>query len=307
MTLSMHPAYERLVETAVRSHENNRSPAGITAEDVVLARLYCYAFRLHVIGAFHAARVAVASRPEAASVHRKSALDALNDLANQSMDPVPADFRAVIAVFYRYHRGIERVLECLERDGQESQDAEIGRVRQRFGKTIEEITGGNGIHLTQDTVAPEQASFLVPNLGIVIVPLVYGDYHSWNLAYLAGDVQHVPTHWHHDGVEIHLGYNPTHGVTVLGEGRCPVEEGYAKPIPPKTDHGWINTGDEIHHVPFIFGSLKHGGWGVFFDVEVSEHPVEELPMVDREAGPFRHMVYLEREIARAEAEPATGR
>ena len=30
----------------------------------------------------------------------------------------------------------------------------------------------------QDTQPPPQASFMVPNLGILIVPLVYGDHHS---------------------------------------------------------------------------------------------------------------------------------
>src|SRR5262249_51830195 len=77
--------------------------------------------------------------------------------------------------------------------------------------------------------------------------------------------------------------------------------GYAMPIPPETDHGWVNTGGDIHHVPFIFGSLKHGGWGVFLDVEPQPRPVEELPLVDRDSPQFGQMVYLERQIARAEA------
>jgi hypothetical protein len=148
--------------------------------------------------------------------------------------------------------------------------------------------------------APAQASFVVPGLGIIIVPLVYGDHHSWNLAYLAGQARDVPTHRHHHGVEIHLGYNPTHGMTVLGKHRAEVEEGYAMPIPPETDHGWINTSPEAHHVPFIFGSQKHGGWGVFLDVEPQPRPVEELTLVPRDGAPFSQMIYLERQIARAE-------
>ena len=54
-----------------------------------------------------------------------------------------------------------------------------------FGKafvaSIGAITGGGGICLTQDTHAPELGSFIVPNLGITIVPIVYGDHHSWKL------------------------------------------------------------------------------------------------------------------------------
>ena len=108
---------------------------------------------------------------------------------------------------------------------------------------IEDITASNGINLSRDDEAPTQAGFIVPNLGITIVPLVYGDHHSWNLAYLAGDKRNVPVHRHHFGVEIHLGFNPTHGQTVLGTHRANVDEGYAMPVPPETDHGWINTGE----------------------------------------------------------------
>jgi hypothetical protein len=90
-------------------------------------------------------------------------------------------------------------------------------------------------------------------------------------------------------------------MTVLGRYRAPVDEGYAMPIPPETDHGWVNTSDAIHHVPFIFGSLKHGGWGVFLDVEPQPRPVEELTLMERDSVPFSQMVYLERQIARAEA------
>ena len=303
MNLQMHPAYEALVEKARLSHEKNRSPEGIGEDDICLARLYCYAFRLHTIGTFHATGEAVQaaqSAPALATAYRTRAVEALRDLADQAMEPVPEDFRAVISTLYRYHQNVLRAVDSLERDSGDSGDQQIARIGQRFRQIVEQITTGNGIHVTRDLEAPEQASFVVPNLGIVIVPLVYGDYHSWNLAYLAGEQRNVPTHLHHHGVEIHLGFNPTHGMTVLGEHRSAVDEGYAMPIPPETAHGWVNTGDQVHHVPFIFGSLKHGGWGVFLDVEPVTRPVEELALIDRGSAPFNQMVYLERDIARAE-------
>ena len=302
--MRMHPAYEQLVDKAQRSHDNHRNPAGITDDDICRARLYCYAFRAHVIGTFHATRVALEERPAAGSLataYRTRAAEILRDLANQAMDPVPANYRAVISTLYRYHSGVLKVIDSIAQDHHDSRDDEVGRIGRTFREIVEAITTSCGIHVTQDTEAPEQASFVVPGLGITIVPLVYGDHHSWNLAYLAGQQRNVPTHRHYEGVEIHLGYEPTHGLTVLGNYRALVDEGYAMPIPPKTDHGWVNTGDEIHHVPFIFGSLKHAGWGVFLDVEPQPHPVDELQLVDRDSPHFGQMIYLERHIAKAKA------
>jgi hypothetical protein len=302
----MHPAYKALVDKATASHGRHRNPEGISADDVHRARLYSYAFRLHTIGAFHATRLALAGLP-AAGAWRTRAMESLEDLANLGMEAVPADFRAVIGTFYRYHQGIGRVLDSLRRDHEESRQAGLGEIAERFTRAIEPITAGNGIHLTQDLEAPAQASFVVPNLGIIIVPLVYGDHHSWNLAFLTGNARDVPVHRHHQGVEIHLGYDPTEGVTILGEHRAPVRDGYAMPIPPETDHGWVNTSAEPHHVPFIFGSLYHAGWGVFLDVEASTRPVEEYKLVARDSAPFSQMVYLERAIARAVSMKATWR
>ena len=304
MKLKMHPAYEQLIEKAAVSHENNRSPEGINAQDISVARLYSYALRAHVIGTFHSTRLAIeecCSAGPVSTAYRTRATEALGDLANQSMNPVPTNYRAVISTLYRYHHGILRVIDSLEQDAKDSRDEQIVRVGNRFREIVEEITGGNGIHLTQDTGAPEQANFVVPNLGIIIVPLVYGEHHSWNLAYLAGEASNVPTHRHYHGVEIHLGFNPTRGMTVLGNSRALVDESYAMPIPPVTDHGWVNTSEEIHNVPFIFGSLHHGGWGVFLDVEAATRPVKELQLVDRNSPVFNQMVYLERHISRAES------
>lgn len=146
------------------------------------------------------------------------------------------------------------------------------RIASRFREVMEGISGSNGIVLTRDTEALEQASFVVPNLGITIVPLVYGDDHSWNLAYLPGQRSDVPCHRHQEGVEIHLGYSPIHGETILGDYRAEVTEAYAMPIPPMTVHGYVNRGGREHHVPFIYGSLKAGGWGSFSMSRPSREP-----------------------------------
>jgi len=163
---------------------------------------------------------------------------------------------------------------------------------------MESITAGNGLHLTRDTGAPEQGCFVVPNLGITIVPLVYGDHHSWNLAWLDGTHQEVPYHLHREGVEIHLGLSPMHGFTVLGNAKAELNEGYAMPIPPDTRHGYSNIGPQAHHVPFIFGSLTCGGWGVFLDVEPQPCELDQLETVPVLSNRFNGTVLLEREITR---------
>jgi len=300
----MHPAYAQLIEKAASSHRQFRSPTEIGPEDVGRARLYSYAFRGQSIGAFHATRAALEACShggDLSAAWRQRAIEVLVDLANQGMEPVPDDFRAVIGTLYRYHLGIERVIDSLARDRQASGDSRLVEIQANFRAAIDSIRNGCGIHVAQDLEAPKQASFVVPNLGIIIVPLVYGDHHSWNLAYLTGQARDVPVHRHHQGVEIHLGYNPTHGITILGKHRADVDDGYAMPIPPETDHGWVNTSDTPHHVPFIFGSYHHGGWGIFLDVEAQKAPWEEITRpVPRDSAPFSQMVWLEREIARAE-------
>ena len=55
-----------------------------------------------------------------------------------------------------------------------------------------------------------------------------------------------------------------------------VDEGYAMPIPPKVRHGYVNDSTMQHHVPFIFGSLTRGGWGVFLDVEAQPIDLDKL-------------------------------
>jgi hypothetical protein len=304
VNLQTHPNYEGLIEKALRSHASGRSAEGITPKDIGLARLYSYAFRAHAIGAFHATCLAIGNRPTTtplAAAYRRRATETLSDLAGYAMDPIANDFRAVISTLHRYHQGVQRVVDSLDCDYRESHDSEIAQIGQRFCNIMQQITTSGGIHLTQDTDAPEQASFVVPNLGITIVPLVYGDHHSWNLGYLSDNARDVPTHRHQDGVEIHLGYEPLQGETILGDYRAEVAEGYAMPIPPKTLHGYVNTSNTVHHVPFIFGSLKQAGWGVFLDVESQDCEIENQKRTELVSEHMNHSVYLEREIAAAEA------
>jgi hypothetical protein len=117
----------------------------------------------------------------------------------------------------------------------------------------------------------------------------------------------VPRHLHREGVEIHLGYSPIHGHTILADNRAEVTEGYAMPIPPLTAHGYLNASEQPHHVPFIFGSLKAGGWGVFLDVEPQPFQLEELKAVELSSAAMNHSVYLEREIDLAQSGTANRR
>jgi mannose-6-phosphate isomerase-like protein (cupin superfamily) len=302
--LKMHANYERLAELACASHARGRAPSGIDARDVSLARLYSHAFRGHVIGAFHAAREALANVQTAdqlALVHLARASELLTDLANRSMDSVGNDARALISTFHHYCTHVARTVTALDDACGLLRSAVLDRVRDLFVGHMEGITASNGIYLTRDTGAPEQASFVVPSLGITIVPLVYGDHHSWNLAWLDGERSDVPYHQHHEGVEIHLGYSTMHGYTVLGDAKAELTEGYAMPIPPETRHGYSNIGNLRHNVPFIFGSLTCGGWGVFLDVEPQPIELERLETTSVRSHKLNNTILLEREIEKAAA------
>ena len=299
-----HANYERLGELALDSHRRGRAVSGIGQCDVSLARLYSYAFRLHVIGAFHATQVAleaVAVPDELAKLQLRRAAESLNDLANRSMEAVSEDERTLISTFHHYYTHLGRAVEAIDAACERAALDELFKIRTRFLESMEAITTSNGIHVTVDTHAPTQASYLVPSLGITIVPLVYGDHHSWNLAWLDGDCSDVPYHLHHEGVEIHLGYSPLHGYTVLGDSKAEVTESYAMPIPPMTRHGYTNIGPQTHHVPFIFGSQSCSGWGVFLDVEPQPVPLDQLVSRSLLSPALNGSVYLDREIDAAAA------
>ncbi|HEV3340459.1 MAG TPA: hypothetical protein VG125_08880, partial [Pirellulales bacterium] len=239
-----------------------------------------------------------------ALAHLARASELLSDLANRSMDLVGNDARALISTFHHYCTHVARTVTALDDACGLLHFPALDQIRNQFVGHMEAIAASNGIHLTRDTGAPVQASFVVPNLGITIVPLVYGDHHSWNLAWLDGERSDVPYHLHHEGVEIHLGYNPMHGYTVLGDAKAELTEGYAMPIPPKTRHGYTNLGNLRHNVPFIFGSLACGGWGVFLDVEPQPLELERLETTGVLSHKLNNTVLLEREIEKAAAKYA---
>ncbi|MSR58625.1 MAG: hypothetical protein EXS05_13390 [Planctomycetaceae bacterium] len=308
--LVMHAHYERLADMACSSHARGRAPAGIDERDITLARLYSHAFRGQVIGAFHATREALKAEQTTdplAQAHIARATELLTDLANRSMDSVGDDARALISTFHHYCTHVARVVDALDAACALTRSASLTRVTDLFVGHMQAITAENGIHLTRDTGAPEQGSFVVPSLGITIVPLVYGDHHSWNLAWLDGQRSDVPFHLHREGVEIHLGFEPLHGWTVLGDAKAELTEGYAMPIPPNTRHGYTNIGSQTHNVPFIFGSLTCGGWGVFLDVEPQPIELERLETTSVFSHKMNHTVHLVREIGKAAAKFAAVR
>ena len=243
----------------------------------------------------------------AAESWRQLAIRGLTSLANQSLDPVPRDFRAVISTFHRYDRTIQQVTDALREELETSRDGNIELIRDRFVHAMQRVTLSNGIAPARDDEVPEQASFLVPNLGITIVPLVYGDRHCWNLAYLSGQAADVPRHLHQEGVEIHLGYGQVRGFTVLGDCRAEVTAGYAMSIPAGTPHGFVNTSGHEHFLPFIFGSSRLGGWGIVLDVEPQPVEMRQLPQVSSDSAGMNGLISLDREIDRMAAVPANDR
>ena len=303
-------AYEAVMDRARWSHGNRRSIFHIEDDDVAWARLFAYAYRSQTIGAFHGCRAAlnqIFQRDRASPQHSSRSLQLLKQLEDLSIVPVPDDFRALIFTLCAYDRWIEETLEVLEADCGEGHSEDIQPIRDRFVANMNRISDSNGIYVASDQVLPEQASFVVPKLGITIVSLIYGDHLSWNCAHLSSDAAGGTVHRHHQGVEIHLGFSPIHGRTILGGCATELREGYAMPIPCLTQHGFDNLSGHGHLVPFIFGSLKLGGWGVFFDVE--PRPVKPEDLIDSplESESMNHSIYLERILEQIAGESATGR
>jgi mannose-6-phosphate isomerase-like protein (cupin superfamily) len=301
-----HPTYQRLVDLARSSHAASRSIQGISDDDILLARLYCYAWRGHIIGTFHATQLAIDARASALPADAVARAKApLADLSAVSLDPIADDFRALISTFHRYETLLQRAVG--ELDALVRHDSEMQTARDRFLANVEHITQSGGIACTRDDEVPAQSSFIVPNLGITIVPLVYGDHHSWNMAYLAGETASVPRHQHGRGVEIHLGFGKLRGDTLLAHQRSEVTEGYAMAIPPRTPHGFANTSGHDHYLPFVFGSRSMGGWGVYLDVEPQPIELEELERVPRSESCLNGLVYLDRQIELAARSVNTAR
>lgn len=312
MSLPASDVYRSTIEKAYWSHSHNRSVFHINEADIALARLFAYAYRSQTIGTFSATRTALeAQRRSPANTgcaeYIKRTEFLLQQLEAWAIAPVPTDFRALILSLYNYDVWIGRVLDLLEAAYVASSSKPLERIKDCFLSNLQTISLGNGIYVASSARVPEQASFVVPNLDIVIVPLIYGDHHSWNLALLTAEGFGVPLHRHWKGVEIHLGYSPVKGETFLGSYRAEVNEGYAMPILPMTDHGFQNLSGHEHTVPFIFGSLVMGGWGVFFDVEPSSRDTSASKVVRLDAEEMHGTVFLERAMREAPTSKTAGR
>ena len=297
----MHERYQALLDKADWSVRNNRDVFHILDEDVIRARLYAYGYRTQTIGAFHACKVSLIEALGSSGSESRTfqmLMGILDELQSLATIPVPEDFRALIYTLHTYDRGVQNACDSFEKLLDETKSDAVLRIKRSFQKAMARVSSGNGIYVAQDNVLPEQGSFVVPNLEITIVPLIYGEHHSWNSTHLPGPCIDATNHRHHAGVEIHLGYSPVHGITMLDGFRSQIREGYAMPIPVMIDHGLDNLSDQEHWVPFIFGSLTLGGWGVFFDVEPCPAKAQDLRKVPLESPEMGNSVFIERVIER---------
>jgi hypothetical protein len=303
MSLQVSESYAQVVEKARWSHAHGRSVFHILQSDIDAARLFSYGYRAQAIGTFHATRIAIEEQEHIATgPYVKTCLShariLLGQLEAKAGESVPRDFRVLTSTLYYYHEWVNQVALVLEKASLRNPGSAIEHIRQRFLQNLAPVTSSHGIYLARDFARPEQGAFIVPKLGISIAPIIYGDHHSWNAAFLAADKPGVSVHRHKKGAEIHLGFSPVGGRTILGLNGAKVTEGYAMPIPPMTDHGFLNTSGHDHVLPFIFGSLLMTGWGVFFDVEPrpsddlqrEEHPLQSAAM--------NHSAFLERATKR---------
>ena len=288
----MNHRYRDLSGLALAAIDGRRDVSQLKSSDIDLARLYVYAYRTHTVGAFHATRLALdpfGNLPAVRAAQRR-----LRDLQALAMRPVPADVRAAAPTLAWYHAWSDEV--CAALTGPDvPPDARV--VRDRFQNVIDAIRMSDGIVPTRDDDLPEQASYKVPGIEVVIVPLVYGDHISWNTAFVTAASGGATTHRHARQVEIHLGYDGVHGRTLLDGCAATVTEPYAMPIPPTLDHGFDNLSGHDHFVPFVFGSQTLDGWGVFFDVEPRPSSTSDWPETPLESPGMNGSVYLEPALA----------
>jgi hypothetical protein len=116
-SLRKHTNYAHLADLATSSHLRGRDPKGVSNQEISLARLYSYAFRAHIIGAFHSTRQAVAaihSDNLLAHCQLLRASESLATLANRSMDEVGHDVRALLSTFNLYSTHVGIVLDALD-------------------------------------------------------------------------------------------------------------------------------------------------------------------------------------------------
>ncbi len=306
MKLRVSEQYQELADKARWSHTHGRGVSEIRQADVDAARLFSYAYRSQAIGTFHATRIAIEIEEDKATgpdviACLSQARTLLDQLEAKAGEFVPRDFRVLISTFYYYDQWVDQVARALEKASAGSTNVAVEDIRQRFLRNINAVTSCEGIYVARDIVQPEQGAFLVPSLKIAIVPVIYGDHHSWNSAFLAADQAGVAVHRHHQGAEIHLGFSPVKGRTILGSGYAEVLDGYAMPIPPMTDHGFLNTSGHDHVLPFVFGSLPMTGWGIFFDVEPRPDNGLQRQKYELESPMMNYSVSLDRAIQRMAA------
>jgi hypothetical protein len=296
--LHVSDSYAHLIDKAKWSHAHGRNVSHIVQADIDAARLFSYGYRSQAIGAFHATRAAIEMERSSGiepyvGEHLHEAHLLLKQLEAKAIDPILHDHRALISTLHSYDLWTNSVEELLRKS---ESHARLVSIRQRFLDKIQRVTGGNGIYIANDFELPKQGVFVVPDLNISIAPIIYGDYHSWNAAFLVAGQPGVSVHRHREGAEIHLGYSPVKGRTVLGSSFSEVEEGYVMPIPPMTDHGFLNASEHGHVVPFVFGSLKRGGWGIYFDVEPRPGEEAKRERQPLESQAMNQSVFLERAI-----------
>ncbi|MCC6629547.1 MAG: hypothetical protein IT340_19380 [Chloroflexi bacterium] len=306
MEREMSGAYRQVLDQIAWSQAHGYGVFHLTDDDVALGRLFAYAFRTQTVGAFRAARMLLDRLPAPTPAVAR-AISALRGLEELSLVPVPADVRAVVGTVAAYDRGLRLARAALDDHLTAGQDDAVALIRERLVANLNRVTGGHGLWTASDLDLPEQGTFKVPGITVVIVPLVYGDFHSWNNALVVAGSVGQTTHRHQQGVEIHLGYAPLHGRTLLGDHATTLREGYAMPIPPLVDHGFDNLAADDHLVPFVFGSLRLGGWGIFADVEPRLRPYDDFAEVPLDAPPMNGSVLIDRAIATAAGWPGTRR
>ena len=298
-------AYRDLLDKIHWSLQHGRDVLHLAQTDIDRARLFAYGYRSQTIGTFHATRTAVESAIHSVTnshtrSHLTRATALLTQLEDEAIQIVPQDFRAALSTLYRYDQWANDALDSIQTAMICKTNPELEFIGQLFSSNLDAVVGTDGLYIANDTHVPQQGAFLVPSLGITIVPLIYGDFHSWNFAYLPSNQSGVPIHRHRAGAEIHLGRSRVNGFTVLGNCQADVQEGYAMPIPPTVEHGFYNRSGHDHILPFVFGSLALGGWGIFFDVEPRGESTGTL--CTRELGTLdmNHSVWLDRVIERIE-------
>ncbi|MBV9678370.1 MAG: hypothetical protein JO185_18685, partial [Acidobacteriaceae bacterium] len=298
-------AYDALLDKVHWSRQHGRDVLHLNQTDIDRARLFAYGYRSQTIGTFHATRTAVESAIHSVTnshtrSHLTRATILLTQLEDEAIQIVPQDFRAALSTLYRYDQWTSDALELIQTAMACEMNPELEPIGRLFSSNLDSVIGTNGLYIANDTHVPQQGAFPVPNLGITIVPIIYGDFHSWNFAYLPSNQSGVPIHRHRAGAEIHLGRSRVNGFTVLGNCQTDVQEGYAMPIPPTVEHGFYNRSGHDHILPFVFGSLSLGGWGIFFDVEPRQEPTGTPCMRELGAPDMNGSVWLDRAVERIE-------